>query len=33
LIGCSRYTQADLDRVLEQGGEALGRYHARFPDA
>jgi hypothetical protein len=32
LIDCSRYTEADYKRVLEQSGEGLGKYHARFPN-
>ncbi|HVV19947.1 MAG TPA: hypothetical protein VHF06_10960 [Pseudonocardiaceae bacterium] len=32
LIPCSRYTDADYQRVLRQGGEALGRHHERFPN-
>jgi hypothetical protein len=31
LIDCSRYTEADFKRVLEESGEGLGKYHARFP--
>jgi len=31
LVHCSRYTDRDLNRVLEQGGQAMGNYHARFP--
>ena len=32
LVECSRYTEADYKRVLEQSGEGLGKYHARFPN-
>ncbi|NDU73907.1 hypothetical protein GWI34_14860 [Actinomadura sp. DSM 109109] len=31
LVECSRYTEADYRRVLEEGGEGLGQYHSRFP--
>jgi hypothetical protein len=31
LVDCSRYTEADFERVLKQSGEGLGGYHARFP--
>lgn len=31
LVECSRYTEADYERVLQESGEGLGRYHARFP--
>ena len=31
LVECSRYTEADYQRVLEEGGEGLGQYHSRFP--